>query len=120
MLKAPHAPAGEDAAFLAAHSAMADEERAAMSRGCQRREREEARRLEQSDGAEELREKVRVLAAMLRTAKHAVVYTGAGMSTAAHIPDYRGPQVRRDPPDSPPPPRGGRSRRARARGRPDP
>ncbi|KAG6551415.1 hypothetical protein Mapa_007061 [Marchantia paleacea] len=38
-----------------------------------------------------VREKARELANMIRTSKYAVVYTGAGLSTAAGIPDFRGP-----------------------------
>ncbi|XP_042525975.1 NAD-dependent protein deacetylase sirtuin-7 isoform X1 [Dipodomys spectabilis] len=50
------------------------------------------RRLEEvCDDPEELRNKVRELAGAVRNAKFLVVYTGAGISTAASIPDYRGP-----------------------------
>lgn len=43
------------------------------------------------DDPEELRRKVRELAGAVRNAEYLVVYTGAGISTAASIPDYRGP-----------------------------
>ncbi|XP_036195165.1 NAD-dependent protein deacetylase sirtuin-7 isoform X1 [Myotis myotis] len=56
-----------------------------------RREGLKRRQEEVCDDPEELRRKVRELAGAVRSAKHLVVYTGAGISTAASIPDYRGP-----------------------------
>ncbi|KAL6044754.1 Silent information regulator family protein [Balamuthia mandrillaris] len=41
---------------------------------------------------EEFRERVAAFVALLRQSQHFVVYTGAGVSTAAKIPDYRGPK----------------------------
>ncbi|XP_028675106.2 NAD-dependent protein deacetylase sirtuin-7 [Erpetoichthys calabaricus] len=43
------------------------------------------------DDPDELKRKVKLLSAAVREAKHMVIYTGAGISTAASIPDYRGP-----------------------------
>ncbi|KAJ3435914.1 nad-dependent protein deacetylase sirtuin-7 [Anaeramoeba flamelloides] len=43
------------------------------------------------DGNELLLKKVKKLAKMIRKAKSIVIYTGAGISTAAGVPDYRGP-----------------------------
>jgi len=46
---------------------------------------------EYEDSPEVLDEKIDILVKLLKNADHAVVYTGAGISTAAKIPDYRGP-----------------------------
>nr|XP_023019357.1 NAD-dependent protein deacetylase sirtuin-7 isoform X1 [Leptinotarsa decemlineata] len=54
--------------------------------------REEAkRRLEElEDPADVLKEKCHILAQAIAQSQHLVVYTGAGISTSAKIPDYRG------------------------------
>jgi len=44
------------------------------------------------DSPEELDEKIKILAQYVRDSNHFVTYTGAGISTSAGIPDFRGPQ----------------------------
>ena len=46
---------------------------------------------EKYDTAEVVEEKVRQLASLVAQSSHFVVHTGAGVSTAAGIPDFRGP-----------------------------
>ncbi|CAF1155592.1 unnamed protein product [Adineta ricciae] len=47
--------------------------------------------IEYFDTPDELDRKVKTLADFIRNAKHFIVYTGAGISTAAGINDFRGP-----------------------------
>uniref|UniRef100_A0A0G4GV42 Regulatory protein SIR2 homolog 7 n=1 Tax=Chromera velia CCMP2878 TaxID=1169474 RepID=A0A0G4GV42_9ALVE len=55
------------------------------------RERQEERMKEKEDSPSELEEKIDKLARMIASGNHCVFYTGAGMSTSAGVPDYRGP-----------------------------
>ncbi|XP_038632687.1 NAD-dependent protein deacetylase sirtuin-7 isoform X2 [Scyliorhinus canicula] len=59
-----------------------------------RKQKTEARKRkleEVIDEPEELRRKINLLAAAIQDAQYPVIYSGAGISTAASIPDYRGP-----------------------------
>jgi len=49
-------------------------------------------RKEFEESLEEMRPKVKQIVQILQSAHHVVCYTGAGVSTSANIPDYRGPQ----------------------------
>ena len=47
---------------------------------------------ERVEPAEELASKIAELAEFIRVSRHMVVITGAGISTSAGIPDFRGPK----------------------------
>ncbi|XP_040891816.1 NAD-dependent protein deacetylase sirtuin-7 [Toxotes jaculatrix] len=88
VLKKPEAERSEEeAAVLLLHRDTVEELcRRQVRRNVLKRKQEEV-----FDDADELRSKVRQLAVAVKQANHLVVYTGAGISTAASIPDYRGP-----------------------------
>ena len=92
-LKTPEeSRSAEQAALLLAHPEAAARHQSAMNRTAARKLQEEANAAEVEDDPEVLQQKVVRLAELLQAANHAVVYTGAGVSTSASIPDYRGPQ----------------------------
>uniref|UniRef100_A0A8C6KCF8 protein acetyllysine N-acetyltransferase n=1 Tax=Nothobranchius furzeri TaxID=105023 RepID=A0A8C6KCF8_NOTFU len=77
----------EEVAALVLHRETVDEVcKRQIRRSVLKRKQEEV-----FDDADELKLKVKQLAEAVREAHHLVVYTGAGISTAASIPDYRGP-----------------------------
>ncbi|KAM4584514.1 NAD-dependent protein deacetylase sirtuin-7 [Odontesthes bonariensis] len=88
VLKKPEAERSEEeAAALLRH-------RDAVDELCKRQVRRNVLKRKQEevfDDVDALESKVKQLAAAVRQADNLVVYTGAGISTAASIPDYRGP-----------------------------
>ena len=78
--------------LIASHPAESERLRASMAKAEARKEQEAANAAETEEDDATLRGKVATLAQMVSEAQHAVIYTGAGLSTAAAIPDYRGPQ----------------------------
>lgn len=51
---------------------------------------DEEEKIEWFDDPKDFREKCKEIAKMIKESKHCVVYTGAGISTSAKLPDYRG------------------------------
>ncbi|KAI5608539.1 NAD-dependent protein deacetylase sirtuin-7 [Silurus asotus] len=77
----------EEHALLKGHEDTVQE----LSKRQARRNNLKRKQEELFDDDEDLRTKVKQLAEAMHQARHVVIYTGAGISTAASIPDYRGP-----------------------------
>ena len=77
----------EEEKLLTANPKVFDE----VSRRHKRRKTTELRKQEIEDSPAVLAKKCDRMAKAIQKAKYLIVYTGAGISTAANIPDYRGP-----------------------------
>ena len=82
----------ESSALIRAHPEATARLRVSIAKAEKAKKQQEANATEIEDDDATLQAKVDELAHLLQQAQHAVVYTGAGLSTAASIPDYRGPQ----------------------------
>ena len=85
-------PSAEATALLAQHAAEAERIRTSIAQAERRKQQQEANATETVEDERSLASKITQLAELVRSSTHAVIYTGAGLSTAAAIPDYRGPQ----------------------------
>ncbi|XP_007886800.1 NAD-dependent protein deacetylase sirtuin-7 isoform X1 [Callorhinchus milii] len=63
----------------------------AMEKRKQKREAQKRKLEEVLDEPDELKKKIKLLVTAVQEARYLVIYSGAGISTAASIPDYRGP-----------------------------
>lgn len=73
--------------LLAAHPKVFDE----VTKRHKKRKTTEMRKQEIEDSPQVLAKKCDRMAKAIQKAKYLIIYTGAGISTAANIPDYRGP-----------------------------
>jgi NAD-dependent deacetylase sirtuin 7 len=78
----------EEINYLTEHPEVAKE----VTERKKRIEKYKDRALEKEDKADVIELKAKKLANVISNAKHLIVYSGAGISTSAKIPDYRGPQ----------------------------
>ncbi|XP_040563287.1 NAD-dependent protein deacetylase sirtuin-7 [Lepeophtheirus salmonis] len=85
--KAPEGRDASETALLQRHPQLLE----VVSQRASKRETELIRRQEIADPLDMMEKKCIKLAEAIRKSKSLVVYTGAGISTAANIPDYRGP-----------------------------
>jgi len=77
----------DDKEMLEQHKTLAKK----INKNIASREEKEDRKKEWEDDLDVLRAKCAKLAEAIKRSKRLVVYTGAGISTSANIPDYRGP-----------------------------